>query len=85
MSKARELAELGAVYDSGALSNRNILMNGAQVISQRGTSALTASASSDTFITDRFRISNYRMLHSLVNKYLTHPQILNILAKLLQL
>ena len=59
MSKARELAELGAVYDSGALSNRNILMNGAQVISQRGTSALTASASSDTFITDRFRISNY--------------------------
>ena len=23
MSKARELAELGAVYDSGALSNRN--------------------------------------------------------------
>ena len=59
MSKARELAELGAVYDSGALSNSNILMNGAQVISQRGTSALTASASSDTFITDRFRISNY--------------------------
>ena len=39
--------------------NRNILMNGAQVISQRGTAALTASASSDTFITDRFRISNY--------------------------
>ena len=24
MSKARELAELGAVYDSGALSNRNL-------------------------------------------------------------
>ena len=39
--------------------NRNILMNGAQVISQRGTSALTSSSSSDTFITDRFRISNY--------------------------
>jgi len=39
--------------------NRNILMNGSQIISQRGTSAITASASSDTFITDRFRISNY--------------------------
>ena len=25
MSKARELAELGAVYDSGALSNRNMI------------------------------------------------------------
>ena len=59
MSKARELAELGAAYDSGALSNRNILMNGAQVISQRGTSAITASSSADTFITDRYRISNY--------------------------
>ena len=59
MTRARELAELGSVYDNSALSNRNILMNGAQVISQRGTSALTASSSSDTFITDRFRISNY--------------------------
>ena len=29
MSKARELAELGAVYDSGALSNRNKIINGA--------------------------------------------------------
>ena len=29
MSKARELAELGAVYDSGALSNRNMIVNGA--------------------------------------------------------
>ena len=28
MSKARELAELGAVYDSGALSNRNMIING---------------------------------------------------------
>ena len=28
MSKARELAELGAVYDSGALSNRNLVING---------------------------------------------------------
>ena len=59
MSRQSELAELSRIYDSSALSNRNILMNGAMVISQRGTSAFTASASSDTFITDRFRISNY--------------------------
>jgi len=38
MSKARELAELGAVYDSGALSNRNIIINGAMRVAQRGTS-----------------------------------------------
>tara|TARA_B100000212_G_scaffold340751_1_gene322150 strand:- start:255 stop:1370 length:1116 start_codon:yes stop_codon:yes gene_type:complete len=67
MSLARDIADLSSVSarldtlgaSSGQLSNRNILMNGAQVISQRGTSAITASASSDTFITDRFRISNY--------------------------
>ena len=38
MSKARELAELGAVYDSGALSNRNMLYNGKYAVAQRGTS-----------------------------------------------
>jgi len=67
MSLARDIADLGAVTSrldtvgasSGALSNRNILMNGSQIISQRGTSAITASSSADTFITDRFRISNY--------------------------
>jgi len=39
MSKARELAELGAVYDSGALSNRNLIINGAMQVAQRGTAA----------------------------------------------
>ena len=67
MSRARDIADLSSVSarldtlgaSSGALSNKNILMNGAQVISQRGSSAITASSSADTFITDRFRISNY--------------------------
>ena len=39
MSKARELAELGAVYDSGALSNRNFFINGGMEVAQRGTSS----------------------------------------------
>ena len=39
MTKARELAELGAVYDSGALSNRNFIINGAMAVTQRGTSS----------------------------------------------
>ena len=38
MSKARELAELGAAYDGGALSNRNVIVNGAMQVAQRGTS-----------------------------------------------
>jgi len=55
MSKARELAELGAVYDSGALSNRNLIINGAMQVAQRGTSFTTVTDS--TYTLDRF---NYR-------------------------
>jgi len=39
MSKARGLADLGNVYDDGALSNRNIVTNGSMIVAQRGTSA----------------------------------------------
>ena len=39
MSKARELAELGAVYNNGALSNRNLIINGGMEVAQRGTSS----------------------------------------------
>jgi len=39
MSKARQLADLGNVYDDGALSSRNMVVNGDMKISQRGTSA----------------------------------------------
>ena len=54
MSKARELAELGAVYDSGALSNRNIIINGAMKVAQRGTSTTT----SGDYLIDRFAADN---------------------------
>ena len=53
MSKARELAELGAVYDSGALSNRNFIINGEMQCWQRATSATTVDNSYNTV--DRFR------------------------------
>jgi len=52
MSKARELAELGAVYDSGALSNRNLIINGAMQVWQRATS--TTSTTLTYLIMDRF-------------------------------
>ena len=54
MSKARELAELGAVYDSGALSNRNIIINGAMQVAQRGTSSTGLGATSGYYTVDRF-------------------------------
>ena len=53
MSKARELAELGTVYDSGALSNRNLIINGNMEIAQRGTSQTSAGYGT----LDRFNMS----------------------------
>ena len=54
MTKARELAELGAVYDSGALSNRNLIINGAMQVAQRGTSATVTTAGNSYDALDRF-------------------------------
>ena len=54
MSKARELAELGAVYDSGALSNRNLVINGAMQVSQRATSEASLASFSKYVCVDRF-------------------------------
>jgi hypothetical protein len=44
MSKARGLADLGNVYDDGALSNRNLILNGAMQVWQRGLSGLGHTA-----------------------------------------
>ena len=57
MSKARELAELGAVYDSGALSNRNLIINGAMQVAQRGTSSTGLGGSTGYFTVDRFEMN----------------------------
>ena len=54
MTKARELAELGAAYDSGALSNRNILKNGGQTVDQRNSGSAITLTSSHQYATDRF-------------------------------
>jgi|TARA_Y100000015_G_scaffold41710_1_gene48165 hypothetical protein len=57
MSKARELAELGAVYNSGALSNRNMIINGAMQVAQRKTSGTDIGADGTAYITlDRWLI-----------------------------
>ena len=52
MSKARELAALGNAYSDGALSNRNLIINGSMQVAQRGTSV---SAAATQFLLDRFQ------------------------------
>ena len=42
-SKAFGLAQLGNAYSDGALSNRNLIINGAMQVAQRGTSFPTAT------------------------------------------
>ena len=54
MSKARELANLGNAYSDGALSNRNLIINGGMAIDQRnGGSGITPTAWA--YSVDRFR------------------------------
>jgi len=53
MSKARGLADLGNVYNDGALSNRNLIINGAMQVAQRGTSFAAIGAA--TYTLDRWR------------------------------
>ena len=54
MSKARQLADLGNVYDDGALSNRNIVTNGSFLVWQRGTSQTISGYGS----VDRWQVVN---------------------------
>ena len=53
MSKARGLADLGNAYSDGALSNRNVIINGNFDVWQRGVADVT----SDTYFADRWVMS----------------------------
>ena len=55
MSKARGLADLGNVYNDGALSNRSLITNGAMTVAQRGVSVAGITTSGYHTI-DRFKI-----------------------------
>ena len=59
MSKARGLADLGNAYSDGALSNRNLIINGAMQVAQRGTSATYSSNTSRGFVCDRWFAEGY--------------------------
>ena len=59
MSRQSELAELSRVYDSSALSNRNILINGSGQVYQRGSGTIVTSGT--VFGVDRFKFSTANM------------------------
>jgi len=54
MSKARQLADLGNVYDDGALSNRNVIVNGAMEIDQRYGGSGPNTVTDGNYNVDRF-------------------------------
>ena len=56
-SKARGLADLGNAFNDGALSNRNLIINGAMQVAQRGTS-FTNSANVNFYTLDRWFMNN---------------------------
>ena len=54
MSRARDFADLAGSADAGGLTGRNLLINGAQQISQRGTSFTGQGANGSPYFTDRW-------------------------------
>ena len=54
MSKARELASLGNAYSDGALSNRNVLINGSFTVSQRGDYTTATAYTNGNYMLDRW-------------------------------
>ena len=55
MTKARQLADLGNAYDDGALSNRNLIINGAILLDQRNGGSATTPTADQTVTLDRFK------------------------------
>jgi hypothetical protein len=54
MTKARQLADLGNAYDDGALSNRNLIINGSMQVAQRSTSETGLSSTNSYKTVDRY-------------------------------
>lgn len=56
MSRARQIADLGSPAASG-LSNRNLIKNGAMIVSQRAVSSTGLGAANGYFTVDRMRMA----------------------------
>ena len=54
MTRARDFADLAGSADAGGLTGRNLIINGAMQVAQRGTSSTGIGANSGYFVADRF-------------------------------
>ena len=57
MSRAREFADLAGSADAGGLTGRNLIINGAMQVAQRGTSQSSVTATG-YYCVDRFKVSD---------------------------
>ena len=82
MTKAAELAKIGEVLANGQIGGRrNILINGSQIVSQRGTSTTFAhDGTTSGFTTDRFNIAlggTHEQLDGTLAQVADHPTSTN--------
>jgi len=57
MSRARDFADLAGSANAGGLTGRNIIINGAMQVAQRGTSDTGLGATDGYFTLDRFKVA----------------------------
>jgi hypothetical protein len=55
LARTTNLDEVNAAYSAGALSNRNLIINGAMQVSQRGSFTTATSINSGAYYLDRFK------------------------------
>jgi hypothetical protein len=55
MSRARDFADLAGAADAGGITGRNLIINGAMLVSQRGTSF--TSVADNAYTLDRYRLT----------------------------
>ena len=58
MSRARDFADLAGSADAGGITGKNLIINGAMQVAQRGTSATVSESSNEGYSTlDRWYLS----------------------------
>ena len=57
MSRARDFADLAGSADAGGLTGRNLIINGAMQVAQRGTSEIGVTSGKYPNACDRYRVN----------------------------